>query len=68
MVGMAQPPAWACPDDVDLQNAAEYVTDSPKPTDWVGTAIQLSRYALASYWHEFRPDVKRQLMRIKHNP
>jgi hypothetical protein len=43
VVGMAQPPAWACPDDVDLQNAAAgYVAASPKPTDWVGTAMQLS--------------------------
>jgi hypothetical protein len=31
------------------------------PNPWVGTAIRLSNYALASFWTEFRPDIKRQL-------
>jgi hypothetical protein len=38
------------------------------PNPWVGTAMQLSRYALASYWHEFRPDIKRQLTKLKRKP
>ncbi len=32
---------------------------------WVGTAIVLSSYVLKSYWHEFRPDIKRELARFR---
>jgi hypothetical protein len=33
------------------------------PDPWVGTAINLSRYVLRSYWREFRPDIKQQFDR-----
>ncbi len=32
---------------------------------WVGTAVVLSQYAVRSYWYEFRPDIKRELARLR---
>lgn len=32
---------------------------------WVGAAIVLSTYVAKSYWHEFRPDLKRELARFR---